>query len=152
MIVDGYRLVRPGQEPEMRAALRARRLTEIGGTALGVVVALSAGAVAGVPVLPVILAVESPVPTWMRMLWPPVVLIVLAFAIAFRGWLLALRIAERRYTRRRDELTRSAYAIYDFFGGIPDVPAEQLWEMLDRRDHAGWSALSDLHRARRDES
>lgn len=144
VIVDSYRLVRPGSEPAMRGAQRARRAIETGGTVLGVLVGSGAAILTLAITTPAILGRESPLPTWMLLTWPVFIAAVLVISCAIGGWLIALRVAEYRYDRRRDALTRSAFSMYDYWSAIPDLPPIELWALLDRYEREVVAAYADV--------
>ncbi|GAA5029057.1 hypothetical protein GCM10025738_07740 [Microbacterium fluvii] len=128
----------------MRAARRSRRAIATAGTALGILAGSAAAALALMITVPAALGRDSVLPASMRLIWPVFVALLLVVVCAVGAWLISLRIAEARYTRRRDALTRSAYSMYDYWAAIPDLSPAELWALLDRYENEGPSAYADV--------
>ena len=128
----------------MRRAQRSRLAVETGGTVLGVLVGSGAGILTLAIAIPSTLGRESPLPAWMLLIWPVVIAAILLVSCAIGGWMIALSVAEARYNRRRDALTRSAFSMFDYWRDFPDLPPVELWELLDRYEMQGFAAYADV--------
>ncbi|WP_137844680.1 hypothetical protein [Microbacterium sp. 2FI] len=138
MFVEGFRLVRPGREADVERARAAKRRTEI--------LAVTAGIVVGTLLTTLTYLIGAP---WVNSLgldplryplaWIAPITLGLIGGVA-TWWLIGDR-AEQRWLRKLDDpdLTRSAYAFRDYYGGLPEgIPAQELWDALD--DPGGVSA------------
>lgn len=141
MVIDGYRLVRPGAEASVVDAVRGRRRIEIRG---GVVAALAALATAALAVFWMLPAAARPGEPWIAEAARVGAALGAALLIGGLVWRLTSAAAERRYLRARDALTRDASPILDVWGAVPDAPAEHLWEALARHRAEDPSAIASL--------
>lgn len=144
MIVDGYHLVRPGRERAMRRALRTRRAVEVIGSLLGALLGMAAGGGVLALALPGVLHGQGSLPRWATVIWPSLIALVLAAAVAAGGWFASLWLAERFHLFLRARLTRDAFPLRDRWGEIPDAPGAVLWALMDRYEDEGAAAFEDF--------
>ncbi|MCR2816528.1 hypothetical protein [Microbacterium jiangjiandongii] len=137
MIVNGYWLVRPDREAQVRRALNVRRRANLVSVLAGLVVwAVSASTIYAV------LAASFSGAGWLRHAWP----VGAAFLPAVAAFLAVQSWAARRWDRvvSRPGTLRNAYAFIDSAGGFPDgASAEQLWAALDAHEAGArlWDAV-----------
>jgi hypothetical protein len=141
MFIEGFRLVRPGREADIERARAAKRRTDVFAVIAGIAVCLLLAAL----IFPIVTQwVSSFRFEWYRhpLVWT--VPITLGLVGGAATWWLISGAAERRWKQKLDDpdLTRSGFAFYDFYGGLPEgIPAQELWDALDVRGGVSASPL-----------
>lgn len=131
MFVESHRLVRPGREDDVTAALAARRRMNVTAVVAGLGAWVFVLIIGYAVVLPLV-ATQAPEAARQPLVW-----IAPFGAAAIVGLLFARSISavgERRWERIKTdpELTRDGYAFFDAYGTVPgSIPAQDLWDALD---------------------
>ena len=143
MVVDGYWLVRPGQETVVETARARYHRTNVGAVVAGVIGATAVLVVGYALVLPWVNSLQlehvNPFVLWFAPLGA-------AFIGGALVWWVISGLGERRWNRLKNNpaLMRGAWAYRDAYGTVPDtvVPVQDLWDGLD---HPGDLLHSELH-------
>lgn len=141
MILRGYDIVRPGHERAVRIAVAAAGWGRACAYVLAVAAGVATAIVVHVLLVPLATAPDDPwYVTATHALWP----FALALVPICVGGPLAASAIDRWAERVISTHLRSAFALYDWFGGMPDVPVEELWAVMDRYETEGSAAFADL--------
>ena len=131
MFIETYRLVRPGREDDVKAALATRRRTNLAAVVTGIVVGLLLLALGYVMVLPRVMA-QLPALHSQPLVWiaPFGAAVIVGMLVA---WIIS-RVGERRWQRIKadPDLMRDGFALFDAYAVVPaSIPAQDLWDALD---------------------